>query len=71
MDPLGFPGGLDVIFCRNVVIYFDKSVQRRLFERFANALAPGGHLVIGHSESLYNVSDRFELLGRTVYRKTS
>ena len=62
-------GPLDVIFCRNVVIYFDKQTQRRLFERYADLLAPEGHLFIGHSESLFKVTDRFEPLGNTIYRK--
>lgn len=63
-------GLFDVIFCRNVVIYFDKSTQRELFNRFADILVPGGYLFIGHSESLFKVCDRFESLGNTVYRKT-
>lgn len=62
-------GPFDVIFCRNVVIYFDKPTQRRLFERYAGILAPGGYLYVGHSETLFKVSDRFDLVGRTVYRK--
>jgi chemotaxis protein methyltransferase CheR len=62
-------GPFDVIFCRNVVIYFDKDVQRTLFDRMADLLAPGGILFIGHSETLLGVSDRFENLGRTTYRK--
>ncbi len=62
-------GPLDLIFCRNVVIYFDKPTQRKLFARFAEKLAPHGYLIIGHSETLYNVSEAFELVGRTVYRK--
>lgn len=62
-------GPFDVIFCRNVVIYFDKETQRRLFDRYADLIAPQGYLVIGHSESLHNVSARFELTGRTIYRK--
>jgi chemotaxis protein methyltransferase CheR len=62
-------GPLDLIFCRNVVIYFDKETQRRLFQRFAELLAPDGHLVIGHSETLYGVSEEFDLIGRTIYRK--
>lgn len=60
---------IDVIFCRNVVIYFDKPTQSRLFNRYADLLPDGGHLFIGHSESLYKVCDRFELLGQTIYRK--
>ena len=60
----------DFIFCRNVVIYFDKDTQRKLFSRYADKLAPEGHLFIGHSESLYKVSERFRLIGQTIYRKT-
>jgi chemotaxis protein methyltransferase CheR len=62
-------GPFDVIFCRNVVIYFDKPTQRRLFDRYAELLKPGGRMFIGHSESLMNVTDRFELVGRTAYRR--
>ena len=62
-------GPFDVIFCRNVIIYFDKPTQRVLIDRFANILKDGGYLIIGHSESLFNVSDRFTLLGQTTYRK--
>jgi len=62
-------GPFDVIFCRNVVIYFDKPTQRRLFDRYADLLVDGGHLFIGHSETLFKVSERFTLIGRTIYRK--
>ena len=62
-------GQFDVIFCRNVVIYFNKETQRQLFDRYANILAPNGYLFIGHSESLHGVTKRFESLGRTIYRK--
>jgi chemotaxis protein methyltransferase CheR len=62
-------GPLDAIFCRNVMIYFSKDTQRVLVDRFANLLAPRGHLFLGHSESLHAVSDRFESLGKTIYRK--
>lgn len=57
----------DVIFCRNVVIYFDKETQAALFSRFAEMLAPDGWLYIGHSESLALISNRFTLVGRTIY----
>ncbi|MEM7762601.1 MAG: protein-glutamate O-methyltransferase [Pseudomonadota bacterium] len=62
-------GKFDVIFCRNVVIYFDKPTQRKLMARYYDALEDGGYLILGHSESLFNVSDSFDLLGHTVYRK--
>ncbi len=62
-------GPFDVIFCRNVAIYFDKPTQRALFNRYADALVPGGILYLGHAESLIGVSDRFEAADKTVYRK--
>jgi chemotaxis protein methyltransferase CheR len=62
-------GPFDAIFCRNVVIYFDKATQRVLFERMAALQRPGDLLFLGHSESLYRVSDRYELIGRTIYRR--
>ncbi|PLW84438.1 chemotaxis protein CheR [Kineobactrum sediminis] len=69
LDPWPMKGSFDLVFCRNVVIYFSKDTQRTLFERFAEQLNSDGHLFIGHSETLYNVSDRFKLLGNTIYRK--
>ena len=62
-------GPFDAIFCRNVVIYFDKPIQRVLFDRYAEMLKPDGLLFIGHSESLFRVSERFQHLGRTVHRR--
>ncbi|MCB1774114.1 MAG: protein-glutamate O-methyltransferase [Gammaproteobacteria bacterium] len=59
----------DIVFCRNVIIYFDKPTKTMLMNRFADVLADDGYLIIGHSESLYQVTDRFELIGQTVYRK--
>jgi len=61
----------DAIFCRNVAIYFDLATRRRLFDRFADQLLPHGLLYIGHSESMHDVSRRFESLGHTIYRKIS
>jgi chemotaxis protein methyltransferase CheR len=62
-------GPFDVIFCRNVVIYFDKATQHRLFARFAEVLRPGGYLYIGHSETLHQISDQFRLVGKTTYQR--
>jgi len=59
----------DIIFCRNVVIYFDKPTQKVLFERYANILRNNGTLIIGHSETLFKVSDRFKPIGNTIYEK--
>ncbi|MFQ5660846.1 MAG: CheR family methyltransferase [Gammaproteobacteria bacterium] len=62
-------GPFDLLFCRNVVIYFDKPTQRKLFERYADILVDGGHLIIGHSESLFSVSERYQHLGQTIHQK--
>ncbi len=64
-------GPFDIIFCRNVVIYFDKDTQRRLFARYAQLMAPNGYLFIGHSESLFKVSEEFKLLGNTAYQRAA
>ena len=62
-------GPFDAIFCRNVVIYFDKPTKQKLFERYAGLLEQGSYLFLGHSESMHGLSDAFDLVGRTVYRK--
>jgi len=69
MENWPMKGVFDIIFCRNVLIYFDKTTQRELFERFASALPVGGHLFIGHSESPLDLTDRFELIGKSIYRR--
>lgn len=71
MDPWPMRTPYDVIFCRNVAIYFDKPTQRRLVDRFADLLHADGLLFIGHSETLFQVSDRFVPIGRTIYRKVA
>lgn len=63
--PLG--GSFDVIFCRNVMIYFDKPTQSKILSRFAPLLKPDGLLFAGHSENFLHVSDVFKLRGKTVY----
>jgi chemotaxis protein methyltransferase CheR len=67
MQPLPMSGPLDVIFCRNTVIYFDKDTQRELFARIAPLQRPGDLLYLGHSESLLSVSDDYESIGHTTY----
>jgi len=60
-------GLFDAIFCRNVMIYFDKPTQARILEKFAPLLRPNGLLFAGHSESLFHVSHLFRPRGKTVY----
>lgn len=62
-------GPFDVIFCRNVMIYFDQPTRERLVNRFSDMLAPGGYLCIGHSESIHAGSAPFKLVGKTIYRR--
>ncbi|MFZ5484936.1 MAG: CheR family methyltransferase [Pseudomonadota bacterium] len=58
---------LDAIFCRNVMIYFDKPTQHRILARMKPLLKPDGLLFMGHSEALYHAADLFRLRGQTVY----
>ena len=69
MAPWPMKGAFDVIFCRNVMIYFDKPTQHRLIERFWDALAPEGLLFLGHSESLTGAAPRYHYVEPAVYRK--
>jgi len=61
-----FPKNLDIIFCRNVIIYFDKPTKDKLFEKFHHSLLPSGYLFLGHSESLFNNS-LFKFFRPSVY----
>ncbi|WP_192036529.1 CheR family methyltransferase [Halomonas sp. YLGW01] len=65
----GWPleGPFDAIFCRNVMIYFDKTTQARILQRFAPLLKPDGLLFAGHSENFSYISEAFRLRGQTVY----
>ena len=64
------PNALDIIFCRNVFIYFDKATQTNILQRFYQILNADGLLFAGHSESLLTVGSMFQSIGRTVYRAT-
>lgn len=68
-SPWPVQGPLDVIFCRNVMIYFDKPTQYGILKRFAPLLREEGLLFAGHSESFMHAADLFRSLGRTVYGK--
>jgi len=59
----------DIIFCRNVIIYFDKETQKRLFGKFYQYLKDDGYLFLGHSESLTDENNRFTFQGNSIYRK--
>jgi chemotaxis protein methyltransferase CheR len=62
----------DVIFCRNVMMYFDEAEQRRLVEKFYRCLTPGGYLLVGHAESLLGLTDKFTMVYRnsgTAYKR--
>lgn len=69
MENWPFTGPFDVIFCRNVMIYFDKPTQQRLVNRFYDYLEPGGLLFTGHSESLTGVTHRLRYVQPTIYAR--
>jgi chemotaxis protein methyltransferase CheR len=69
MENWPFTGPFDFIFCRNVMIYFDKPTQQRLINRFWDMLAPEGVLFTGHSESLTGIEHRFQYIRPTIYGK--
>ena len=61
-------GPFDAIFCRNVLIYFDNETKQKIIAKFRKMLGPQGYLFIGHSETLVNISEEFDLIGQTIYR---
>jgi chemotaxis protein methyltransferase CheR len=66
--PVGKP--MDVIFCRNVLIYFNKATQRQVVSRLVDALNPGGFLILGHSEGAAASDDRLNQVVNTIYRRS-
>jgi chemotaxis protein methyltransferase CheR len=68
-DDWPFKEPFDVIFCRNVMIYFDAPTQRRVLERIHTVLKPGGVLFVGHAENFSESKDLFTLRGKTVYER--
>jgi len=69
MEEFGMDQHMDVIFCRNVIIYFDKPTQERLLNKFCNQLVKGGYLFLGHSETLNGLDVPLTQVASTVYRK--
>ncbi len=66
-----FRGPFDFIFCRNVMIYFDHSTCEKLVNHLHSCLAPGGHLFVGHSESLSGLKSPFTYLKPAVYQRAA
>lgn len=69
MEEFGLNEMMDIIFCRNVIIYFDKPTQERLLNRFCRQLVKGGYLFLGHSETLSGLDVPLKPVASTVYRK--
>ncbi len=69
MEPFSFTEAFDCIFCRNVMIYFDKEKQSSLVNRFYGCLHPGGILIIGHAESLTGIPHNFRYVRPSIYKK--
>lgn len=69
LEPWPMKGPFDAIFCRNVMIYFDRPGRTEVIGKFSQLLAPGSFLYLGHSESLYGVSGCFSQVGATIYRR--
>ena len=70
-DPFRFKEKIDIVFCRNVVIYFDEEGKRKLVDKLTPILRNGGYIFVGHSESLLIHRDTFEFMGSTIYRRTN
>ena len=68
-DDWPFREPFDVVFCRNVMIYFDAPTQRAVLERIHRVLKPGGMLFVGHAENFSESRDLFTLRGKTVYER--
>jgi chemotaxis receptor (MCP) glutamine deamidase CheD len=69
MEEFGIAEPVDIIFCRNVVIYFDRATQEQLFAKFCRQLAAGGYLFVGHSESLHRIDVPLAPIAPALYRK--
>ncbi len=69
--PFPMQGPLDVVFCRNVMIYFDNDVRRRLLQEIYRLLKPGGYLMVGHAESLSGMLSNFKSVEPSVYMKAT
>ena len=68
-DSAPVPGPFDLVFCRNVLIYFDAATKQRVIDRLLSHLAPEGHLFLGHAESLHLLAHGMRAVGPTVYQR--
>ena len=66
---LGFREPFDIIFCRNVIIYFDRPTQERLLRKLVDNLAPGRYIFLGHSETLLGLNLPLSQMAPSVYRR--
>jgi len=71
MESFSFTQSFDIIFCRNVMIYFDKKGQQKVVNKFYQNLSKAGYLFIGHSESLMSTKHRFNYVRPTIYSKSN
>lgn len=69
IEPWPVSGPFDIIFCRNVLIYFDQATTSDIIGRFVDVLRPGGWLYLGHSESRPHLHPALQVIGRTIYRR--
>ena len=69
MDSWSLPHNMDIIFCRNVMIYFNKATQKMLIDKFAKVQSVGSKLVIGHSENIGIENSQYKLIGKTIYER--
>ncbi len=67
--PFPMKGPLDIVFCRNVMIYFDKTTKSRLLKDIYRLLKPGGYLIVSHTESLTGITKQYKQVGSSIYRK--
>lgn len=70
-DDFNFKNKFDIIFCRNVVIYFNKETKQKLYEKFYAVLGEPGYFFSGHSENLFLYSQMFRFIGKSIYKKVA
>ncbi len=69
--PYPLKGNIDIIFCRNVMIYFDRPTRQKIIDQFTRLLSPGGYLFLSHSENLLGIEHTFKRFDNSVFIKES